>query len=116
LKKELLLDLNLNKEFVRNYELAARRLEGVFMQKLEPEKLKDFEKLLRDEVKEFLGLTTTGKKIQDLDYKITVNTNNLSDIKELIQTKFKEIDFTFENEKYEYNEKIKEIETKLEEM
>lgn len=31
LKKELLIDLNLNKEFVRNYELAARRLETIFM-------------------------------------------------------------------------------------
>jgi hypothetical protein len=48
------MDINMNKELVRNYELAARRLEGIFMQKLEPEKLKDFEKILKDEVKDFL--------------------------------------------------------------
>jgi hypothetical protein len=75
LKKELLLDLNLNKELVRSYELAARRLEGVFMNKIEPEKLKEFDKLLKDEIKDFLSLTTTGKKIQELDYRISLTVN-----------------------------------------
>lgn len=75
LKRELLIDLNLNKEFVRNYELAARRLEAIFMNKIEPERLKDFDKILKDEVKEFLGLTTTGKKLQEIDYKINLHHN-----------------------------------------
>jgi hypothetical protein len=38
------------------------------MHKIEPEKLKNFDKLLKDEVKDFLGLTTTGRKLQELDY------------------------------------------------
>jgi hypothetical protein len=49
------MDINLNKEMVRNYELAARRLEGVFMQKLDPDKIKEFEKVIKDEVKDFLS-------------------------------------------------------------
>ena len=55
LKRELLIDIHLNKELVRNYELAARRLEGILMQKLDPDKLRDFEKVLKEEVKDFLS-------------------------------------------------------------
>ena len=69
----MLLDINLNKEFVRNYELAARRLEGILMHKIDPEKLKDFEKTLKEEVGDFLGLTTTGERMKYLDHKFNVN-------------------------------------------
>ena len=72
LKKELLLDINLNKDLVRNYELAARRLEAVFMTQIDHEKLKDFDKFLKEEVKEFLSTTTTGRKLQDLDHRLSL--------------------------------------------
>lgn len=55
LKKELLNDITLNKEFVRNYEIAARRLESILMQKMSHENIKDFEKILKEEVKDFIN-------------------------------------------------------------
>ena len=87
-----MIDINLNKEFVRNYELAARRLEAVLMQKIDPDKIKEFDRILKEEVKDFLGLTTTGNKLQELDYKINVASNEMADMKQLILPKIKEID------------------------
>lgn len=72
LKRELLLDINLNKEFVRNYEIAARRLEVVLMQKIDPDKLKEFDKILKEEVGDFLGLTTSGEKMKHFEYKLSI--------------------------------------------
>jgi len=54
LKRELLMDLDLNKEFVRSYEIAARRLEAIFKEKVDPKKLDEFNRLLKEEVKDFL--------------------------------------------------------------
>ncbi len=43
------------------------------MNKIDPEKLKDFEKTLKEEVGDFLGLTTTGERMKYLDHKFNVN-------------------------------------------
>ena len=73
-----MIDINLNKEFVRNYELAARRLESVLINKVDADKIKFFDQVLKEEVKDFLSLSTTGKKLQDLDFKINIATTNIT--------------------------------------
>lgn len=41
--------------------------------KIDPERIKDFEKVLKDEVGDFLGLTKTGERMRHLDHKINVS-------------------------------------------
>eukprot|EP00347_Sterkiella_histriomuscorum_P002075 403369571 len=117
LKRELLLDINLNKEFVRNYELAARRLENVFMNKIDAEKLKTFDQVLQLEVKDFLGLTTTGKKLQDLDFKVNLATNSINQLQEQIGARLQDLD-VIANLKDAPNiaEKFKNIDVRLQDI
>ncbi|CDW84154.1 UNKNOWN [Stylonychia lemnae] len=116
LKRELLIDLNLNKDLVRNYELAARRLENVLIHKIDAEKIKEFDKVLKDDVKDFLSLTSTGKKLQDLDFKVNQFNAQLNEMMILVGNKNSDLDDSGVKDNLNISEKFKSIEARLQDI